>query len=169
MRFSTLFKLYQDTSLRKWTTSPHTIPISSDVRRKSPSIFTDMSRPTRKSTVWTLRKVSTRISLRMPRRLIRANTFRLFLFQESLLYTHIPMRRKVSVRISLRCSGSNYYVEAIMLVFSLDGSYVYVVTPYWLRCLITHIRCHFVVPEILCNTYMGPCSSLNIISFINRN
>ena len=36
-----------------------------------------MSRPTRKPTLWTLRKVSTRISLSLPRRLIPVDTFRL--------------------------------------------------------------------------------------------
>ena len=36
-----------------------------------------MSRPPRKPTLWTLRKVSTRIRLDMPRRLNRTDTFRL--------------------------------------------------------------------------------------------
>ena len=34
-----------------------------------------MSRPARKPTLWTLRKVSTRISLRNPRMLTRTDTF----------------------------------------------------------------------------------------------
>ena len=37
----------------------------------------DMSRPARNPTVWSLRKVSTRISLSMPRMLTRIYTFRL--------------------------------------------------------------------------------------------
>ena len=37
----------------------------------------DMSRPARKPTLWTLRKVSTRISLSMPHRLTRIDTSRL--------------------------------------------------------------------------------------------
>ena len=36
-----------------------------------------MSRPARKPTLWPMRNVSTQISLRSPRRLIRADTFRL--------------------------------------------------------------------------------------------
>ena len=40
----------------------------------------DMSHPTRKPTLWTLRKLSTRISLSMPRRLSRTDTFRLLSF-----------------------------------------------------------------------------------------
>ena len=39
--------------------------------------YIDMSRPARKPTLWTLRKVTTRISLSMPRRLTRTSTFRL--------------------------------------------------------------------------------------------
>ena len=51
----------------------------------------EMSRPARKPTVCTRRKVSSRISLSMPRRLIRRDTPPVdFLFQESLLYTSIP-------------------------------------------------------------------------------
>ena len=64
-----------------------------------------MSRPARKPTVWTLRKVSTRISLSMPRRVNPDRHFLPpvdFLFQESLLYTSISLRRNVSARISLR-------------------------------------------------------------------
>ena len=49
-----------------------------------------------------------------------------FLFQEPLLYTSIPLRRNVSARISLRgvhrLIWVDNYAEAIMLVFSLDGS-----------------------------------------------
>ena len=45
-----------------------------------------------------------------------------FLFQESLLYTSIPLRRNVSARISLRGQRrliwSIHYAESIMLVFS---------------------------------------------------
>ena len=59
-----------------------------------------MSRSTRKQTLWTLRKVSTRSSLSMPRRLTLTEVD--FLFQESWLSTSIPMRRSVSAQISLR-------------------------------------------------------------------
>ena len=62
-----------------------------------------MSRSARKQTLWTLRKVSTQISLSMPRRQTRTGQTPVdFLFQESLLYTYIPLRRNVSARISLR-------------------------------------------------------------------
>ena len=37
-----------------------------------------LSRPARKPTLWSLRNVSTRISMPSPRRLIRAETFRLW-------------------------------------------------------------------------------------------
>ena len=51
-----------------------------------------------------------------------------FLFEESLLYTSIPLRREVSVWISLRVLRrliwKIYYAEAILLVFSRDGSFV---------------------------------------------
>ena len=40
-------------------------------------LMNDMSLPTRKPTLWSLRNLSTQISLRSPRRLIRADTFRL--------------------------------------------------------------------------------------------
>ena len=59
----------------------------------------------RKLTLWTLRKVSTRISLSIA---LQANRDRYFsppvdfLFQESLLFTSLPLRRNVSARISLR-------------------------------------------------------------------
>ena len=63
-----------------------------------------MSHSTTKPTFWTLRKVSTQINLSMPRRLTKTDTFLphlIFMIQESLLYTSIPLRRNVSVRISL--------------------------------------------------------------------
>ena len=60
----------------------------------------------RKPTLWKLRKVLTRISLSMPRRLSQVDTYFSppvdFLFQESLLYTFIHLRRNVSARISVR-------------------------------------------------------------------
>ena len=65
-----------------------------------------MSRPVRKSTLWTLRKVLIRISLSMPRKLTRIENLSppvYFLFQESLLYTctSTPLRRNVSAQTDL--------------------------------------------------------------------
>ena len=82
-----------------------------------------MSRSTRTPASWNLRNVSTLISLSMPRRLIQAHNFRflwIFCFRNHnyiyiYIYTSIPLRRKVSPRISLR--------ELILLVFSRNGSF----------------------------------------------
>ena len=67
--------------------------------------------------------LSTRISPSMPDKLFSPPVD--FLFQESLLYTSIPLRRNVSARISLRwLIRSIHYAESIMLVFSWNGSYM---------------------------------------------
>ena len=58
-----------------------------------------MSRPSRKPTV---RKVSTRIRLSMPRRLTWTDTFRLLWIFCFMNHYSIPLRRNVSARISLR-------------------------------------------------------------------
>ena len=88
-----------------------------------------MSRSTRKPTLWNLRKVSTRISLSMPRRLTRTDTFRLlwiFCFRN---YYSIPLFPWDEMcRPGLACadcacwSGSIYYAESILLVFLWNGS-----------------------------------------------
>ena len=83
----------------------------------------------RKPTLLTLRKVLTLISLSMPRSLTRIDTFRVdFLFQESLLYTSIPLRLNVSALISLRGLRRLIWVDtlrkAIMVFFSRDGSFL---------------------------------------------
>ena len=60
------------------------------------------SHSARKPAVWILRKASTRISISMPHRLTRKDTFRLlwfFCFISLYLY---PLRRNGSARISLR-------------------------------------------------------------------
>ena len=78
--------------------------------------FNHMSRPARKSTLWTLRNVSSRISLSLPCRLTRIDTFSPavdFLFQESVLYTSIPLRRNVSAWISLRGLGRLIWVDTL--------------------------------------------------------
>ena len=52
-----------------------------------------------------MRKISIRTNLSMPRRLTRIRQISPpvdFPFQESLLYTSIPLRRNVSAQISLR-------------------------------------------------------------------
>ena len=76
----------------------------------------------RKPTFRTLRKVSTLISLSMPRSLTRTDTFRLrvdFLFQESLLYTSILLRRNVSARISLRGLRMLIWVDTLRRVHNV--------------------------------------------------
>ena len=94
-----------------------------------------MSRPARKPTLWTLRKVSTRISLSKPLskppRLTRTDTFHLlwiFCFRH---HYSIPVSPWDGMcRPGLACadcagwSGSIHYEEVIMLVFSRDGSYM---------------------------------------------
>ena len=90
----------------------------------------NMSRPARKPTLWTLRKVSTRISTSMPRRLTRIDTFRLlwiFCFRN---HYSIPLSTWNGMcRPGLACadcagwSGSIHYAEAIMC-FLRDGSYI---------------------------------------------
>ena len=92
-----------------------------------------MSRSARKPTLWTLRKVSTRISIITPRMLTRLDTFRLlwiFCFW-NYYSTHLPpwdgMCRSGSVCADCTgWSGSTHYAEAILLDFSRDGSYVFV-------------------------------------------
>ena len=64
-----------------------------------------MSRPARKPTLWTLRKVSypdppAQSAHAYPNSQVSPTVY--FLFQESLLYTSIPLRRDVSARISQR-------------------------------------------------------------------
>ena len=70
--------------------------------RKHINTILYMSRSVRKPTLWTLRKVSTRISISMPLTLTRTDLFRLlriFCFRN--LYS-IPPRQNVSARISMR-------------------------------------------------------------------
>ena len=77
----------------------------------------NMSRSTRKPTLWTLHKVLNRISLSMPRRLIQADTFcllRIFCFRN---HHSIPLSPWDRV-------GLIHYAESIMLVISWNGSYV---------------------------------------------
>ena len=69
-------------------------------------MYTYMNRPTRKPTVLSLRKVSTRISLIMPRRFTRTYTFRLLWFFCSMNHY----------------SESIHYAKSTMLVFSWNGS-----------------------------------------------
>ena len=69
-----------------------------------------MSRSTRKPTLGTLRNVSTRISLSMPRRLTRTDTFRSCGFSVSEIIT---------LYLSI------HYAESIMLVLSWNVSYIY--------------------------------------------
>ena len=92
-----------------------------------------MSRSTRKPTLLTPRKVSTRISLSMPRRLTRTDTFRLlwiFCFRN---HYFTPLSTWDGMfRPGLACadcagwSGSIHYADPIMLVFSWNGSDVFI-------------------------------------------
>ena len=82
------------------------------------------SRPATKPALWTLRKVSTLISLSMPRRLIRTDSFRLmwiFCYRNHYSIPLSPwdgMSRPGSVCAdSAGWSGSIHYADAIMLVF----------------------------------------------------
>ena len=64
-----------------------------------------MSRITRKPTLWNLREVSIRISLSMPRRLTRTDTFRLlwiFCCRNNYSIHLSPLRRNVSACFRLR-------------------------------------------------------------------
>ena len=90
-----------------------------------------MSLPAMKPTLWTLCKVSTRISLSMPCKLTRIYNFRLlwiFCFRNHYaipISTWDGMYRPGWVCVD--CAGwswSIHYAEAIMLVFSRDGSYM---------------------------------------------
>ena len=92
--------------------------------------FYDMSLHPRKSTLWSLRKVSTRMSLSMPRRLTRIENSRqlwIFWFRSQYSIPLFPwdgMCRPGSVCAD--CAGwseSIHYAETTMLVFSDAGSY----------------------------------------------
>ena len=80
-----------------------------------------MSRTTRNATFWTLRKVGTD----PPKRAVHANPDRHclppvdFLFQESLLYTSIPLRRNVSAPISLRGLLRLIWVDTLRRVHNI--------------------------------------------------
>ena len=75
-----------------------------------------ISRSVRKPTIWTLRKVSTQISLSMPRRLTRTDTFRLlwtFCFRN-----HYSIRN-MSDRISLRGVRRLIWVDTLRRVHNV--------------------------------------------------
>ena len=89
-----------------------------------------LNRPARKPTLWILRKALTRISLRMRRRLTRIYTFRLLWMFYFRNHYPIPLSPWEGMcgpgSVCADCtgwSGSIHYAEAILLVFSLDGSY----------------------------------------------
>ena len=79
-----------------------------------------MSRPTRHPTLWPLRNVSTHISrLRSPRRLIRADTFRLRGIQ---VWSNDSWNRKSTA--GEKCLSGLAYAACIMLYFSRNSSYI---------------------------------------------
>ena len=95
------------------------------------SQMSQMSRLARKPTLWAVRKVSTRISLSMPRRLTRTDTFRLLRIFCFMNRYSIPLSpRDGMCRTGLGCADSTgssrsiHYAEVTMLVFSRDGSSV---------------------------------------------
>ena len=61
------------------------------------AIFPHMSCPTRKPTMWTLRKVSTRFSLSMPCRLTRTDTFRILWIVCFKSHYSIPVSRVITL------------------------------------------------------------------------
>ena len=78
-----------------------------------------MSRPARKPTLWTLYKVSTRISLSMLRRLTRTDTFRLlwiFCFRN---HYSVPLRWNVMARISLHRLHRQIWVDTLRRVYNV--------------------------------------------------
>ena len=95
------------------------------------TLWINMSHSTRKPTLLTLRNVSTRISLSIPRRLTRIDTFCLlwiFCFRNH--YSLPLLLWDGMCRSGLACadcagwSGSIHYAESIMLVLSWNGSYI---------------------------------------------
>ena len=93
-----------------------------------------LGHPKRKPTLWNLRKVSTWISLSMPRRLTRTGNFHLlwiFCFRNHYSIPPLyPWDRMC--RPGLACadcagwSGSIHYAESMMLVFSWNGSFNFI-------------------------------------------
>ena len=75
-----------------------------------------MSHSTRKPTLLTLRRVSTRIRLSMPCRLTWTNTFRLLLIFCFMNHYSIPLRRNVSGQISLRGLRMLIFVDTLRRV-----------------------------------------------------
>ena len=78
-----------------------------------------LSRSTRKPSLCTMRKVSACISISISCRLSRTDSLRQcsppvdFSFRESFLYISIPLRRKVSARISLHGMGRLVWVDTL--------------------------------------------------------
>ena len=106
-----------------------------------------MSRHAIKPTLWTLRKISTQISLSIPRRLTRVYTSHylwIFWFRN---HYFIPLSLWDGMcRSGLVCadyagwSGPVHYAEVIMLVFSWNGSFVNVCMTNSLYPQITNIH-----------------------------
>ena len=120
----------------------------------------DLSRPAGKPTLWTLRKVSNRISLSTPRRLNRIDNFRLL--------WNFCFRNHYSISLSLwdgmcrprlacaDCAGwpvSIHYAECIMLVFSWNGSYIVLD-----ECPEHNDYASFLWHDVLTEIYKNKCS-----------
>ena len=102
---------------------------SKDIRlvRKSVICIYKWAIPWANHILWTLRKASTQISLSMPRKLTRIDNFLwIFFFRNHYSIPLSPldgMCRPVSVCVDYAGrSGSIQYAEAMMFVFSQDGS-----------------------------------------------
>ena len=105
-----------------------------------------MSRSVRKPTLLTLRKVSTRISISLPLILVSPPVD--FLFQESLLYTSIPLRRNVSARISLRGLRWLIWVDTLRRVNNVF---------YFILCILAFLLTFRLFIELL------HCCNMNIL------
>ena len=94
--------------------------------------FSDMSCSTRKLTLWTLRKVLTRISLSIHCRLIRTDTFRLLLIFGFMNHYSIPLSHWDGM-CRPKWSGSIHYAESIM-VFFRGTAHMF----YWMNFLVVN-------------------------------
>ena len=109
----------RNSALKEFKTKSCHVLSYTDTNRK----YTNISRPAKKQTFWPLRKESTRISLSMPRRLTRADNFRLlwiFCFRNNYSIPLSPLRRNVSARISLRGLRRLIWVDTLCRGHNVD-------------------------------------------------
>ena len=139
-----------------------------------------MSRPTRKPTLWTLRKISTWISLSMPWRLTRTDTFRLLWIFCFMNHYSIPLspwdgmyRPGLAWADCAGWSWSIHYAESIMLVFLWNSSYIHVlpVVPSMSRCsnmkflkVVVNRKYSWKERNIILNDFNCACSFISIFN-----